>query len=410
VELTFSVHRSDFVLENAAALAPGLFDEPSASTYDVAISNPPYFKLRKTDPRAVAASAVVHGQPNIYALFMAIMANLLRPNGVMLTITPRSFATGDYFREFRRHLFGTVTPEVVHVFHSRAEAFRDDDVLQENVIMRSRRAQAAGSAAVETSASVGLEDLGRSKPRRVPLKSVVEVESRNMVFHVPLDEADDEVLRFVRQWPMDFERLGLGISTGPVVAFRAAEFLVEQPEDGLEVAPLLWLQHVKPMRVDWPLPGFRKPQFIRVHETPRPLLIPNASYVLLRRFTAKEERRRLVAAPLLRGQLSGQLVGFENHLNYVYRRDGTLSDEEAVGLAALLGSPLMDRYFRVSSGSTQVNASEVRTLPLPSRPILAALGGDILRQEPEADGIQEVVGQMLRVPARLRGVMDLGGI
>ncbi len=102
--------------------------------------------------------------------------------------------------------------------------------------------------------------------------------------------------------------------------------------------------------------------------------MPNRTGVLLRRFSAKEEARRLVAAPYLRGQLPGSHLGLENHLNYVYAVEGEMQPEQAVGLAALLSSSLLDHYIRIQNGHTQVNASELRALPLPDWPQLTALG------------------------------------
>ena len=80
VALTFDVRHGDFVLESAATLeavskANGHEgNDGSRTEYGLVISNPPYFKIGKDDPRAVAWASVVHGQPNIYALFMAISA------------------------------------------------------------------------------------------------------------------------------------------------------------------------------------------------------------------------------------------------------------------------------------------------------------------------------------------------
>ncbi|HMA34236.1 MAG TPA: Eco57I restriction-modification methylase domain-containing protein, partial [Chloroflexia bacterium] len=133
IHLTFTVHAADFVLVNAGALTPRLLDQAPPGNYDLAIANPPYFKLPKSDPRARAAASIVHGQPNIYALFLAITGQLLAPGGVMVTITPRSFTTGDYFRLFRQYFFDTVTPEAVHLFQSRTATFQQDAVLQETV-------------------------------------------------------------------------------------------------------------------------------------------------------------------------------------------------------------------------------------------------------------------------------------
>ena len=93
------IKSADFILRNALALrARGLFPARwAADPFDVVIANPPYFKIGKDDPRAIAASEVVHGQPNIYALFMAVGAAMLREHGDFVFITPRSFASGPCF-------------------------------------------------------------------------------------------------------------------------------------------------------------------------------------------------------------------------------------------------------------------------------------------------------------------------
>ncbi|MGH7325752.1 MAG: Eco57I restriction-modification methylase domain-containing protein, partial [Candidatus Rokuibacteriota bacterium] len=153
--------------------------------YDLAISNPPYFKLPGTDSRATAASSIVHGQPNVYALFMSLTAALLAPSGVMVTITPRSFATGDYFRRFREHFFKTVAPEAIHLFHSRKSAFRSDEVLQENMILRSRRTVAKPTSRVLITTSHGAEDLSRPLRHKATLRSVVDPASPGAILSIP---------------------------------------------------------------------------------------------------------------------------------------------------------------------------------------------------------------------------------
>ena len=76
------VEAADFVMAHAGALTPGGSTRCGPDErFDAVISNPPYFKIGRTDPRAVAVPTVVHGQPNIYALFMAVSAALLRAGG-----------------------------------------------------------------------------------------------------------------------------------------------------------------------------------------------------------------------------------------------------------------------------------------------------------------------------------------
>jgi adenine-specific DNA-methyltransferase len=402
VGFTFTIHETDFVTENAVYLSETtLFDSSPPRTYDVAVLNPPYFKLGKSDPRARAASEIVHGQPNIYALFMGITASLLTDRGVMVSITPRSFTTGDYFRRFREHLFSRVAPEAIHLFDSRKDAFREDSVLQENVIVRARKTKPGSVKTVRISASGGIADLRHPRSRAIPMESVLDVHSRDLVFHIPADEKDEEILRFVRAWPETLQSLGLAVSTGPVVAFRSREFL--EQEEGDSTVPLLWLQHVKPMALTWPLAGKRKPQHIREARASHRLLLPSENYVVLRRFSAKEESRRLVAAPLFGKALSKTTIGLENHLNYVYRARGHLSREQTAGLAAVLGSSLLDRYFRVSNGNTQVNATELRALPLPSLRLVEAIGKELINARPAllCEAVDQIVAKVLRVPHHL---------
>lgn len=398
---TFTVHRKDFVLENASCLRAELFGV--RERYDIAISNPPYFKLNKQDPRARAAAEIVHGQPNIYALFMAIMAALLKENGTMVTITPRSFAAGDYFRRFRQALFSMVIPEAVHLFGSRRDAFRTDEVLQENVILCARRIPAAREHTVTVSNSQGVGDLDTRNRREIPLARVVDLLSRNVTLHIPTSTVDDDVSTLVGSWPATLHSLGLEVSTGPVVAFRATEFLRSEP--GPDTVPLLWLQHVRQMKVEWPA-MMSKRQHIVASSSSEPLLLPNHTYVVMRRFSAKEEHRRLVAAPLVRGDLPGGQIGLENHLNYIYRRRVTMSPEEARGLAILLNSALVDRYFRVSNGNTQVSAAELRQLPLPSQDKIEALGRAFRGQD--ASALDGLIATTLHVPVKLNRELNRG--
>ena len=380
VQVTFSVEASDFVAEFGHALQSNgelsLGGDGVARAYDAVIANPPYFKLSRSDPRAVAVSAVVHGQPNIYTLFMAVSGALLRQGGSLVFITPRSFTSGSYFRKFRAAFFRTIRPKQVHVFGSRREAFRRDDVLQESVIFVGERRDGWLSAnpvgAMVVSHSRDGADIQHARAHAVPVQTALDTRSGDGVLKLPICEEDDAALKTVESWPSSLAALGLKISTGPVVPFRATERIGACGDVPATHAPLLWMNHVRPMRATWPLLA-AKPEFIRAEDA-GPLLVPNKNYVLLRRFSAKEEARRLTAAPYLASGFPGPAVGFENHLNYVHRPGGGLTEDEAWGLAALYSTRLLDTYFRVISGNTQVSATELGAMPLPTHAAIVALG------------------------------------
>jgi adenine-specific DNA-methyltransferase len=104
------------------------------------------------------------------------------------------------------------------------------------------------------------------------------------------------------------------------------------------------------------------------------MLVPNANMVVMRRFSPKEDKRRITAAAYVAGTLPGPVVGLENHTNYLWRPGGALSVDEARGLAAFLSSEVVDSYLRSVAGSTQVNAADLRALPLPPLPMILAIG------------------------------------
>lgn len=324
---------------------------------DVVIGNPPYFKISPSNPRGGDA-------PNAYARFMEVCARLLAPGGQMVFIVPRSFASGLYFQRFRRRLHGLVSLEAAHVFGSRREAF--EGVLQESVIVRYRRGPPARPS-VAITASSGVRDLDRRRRYEAPRELVLDPDDPGAVMALPTSVDEAAALRTVRAWPGRLADLGLAISTGPVVPFRTGALAQEA---GPYTAPLLWMRHVQQGEVRWPLSDrCRKPEHLRL-DAGEKLLVPNQTLVLLRRFSAKEERRRLTVAVLRGGDLPGDWIGLENHLNYIHRPGGRLDEALATGLAALLSSELIDTWFRVHSGNTQVSATEIRALPLPDEAAL----------------------------------------
>ncbi|MFH1731786.1 MAG: N-6 DNA methylase, partial [Planctomycetota bacterium] len=363
---SFTIHEEDFI-ESWAARSGSLFPARS-SRYDLVVANPPYFKVRADSRVASVARAFgAQGCTNIYSLMMAAAADLLNPEGEMVFIVPRSFCNGSYFARFRRQLLGNVSLERAHVFGSRRAAFRAYGVLQENVIVwLARKPQ---SDFVVVSSSDGVADLANPCTKSFVSTDVI---SDGLAIQLPTSDSDKAVLRKVGTWPCRLRSLGLEISTGPIVAYRSTEWL----ERGRGDCPLLLLDNVRLMRIDWPREN-GKPQYVRRCTAAEKWLVPNANYVLLRRFSAKEDTRRLQAAASLASRFEADWLGLENHLNFIHRPGGALSEDEALGLAAVLNSELLDSYFRIINGNTQVNATDIRALPLPPLHVVSELGAAI---------------------------------
>ncbi len=379
VELHVSVRAGDFLLSPEATKQRALAD--------VVIANPPYFKLGADDARSRAHAYAVHGQPNIYGLFMATCAALVAPGGKWCFITPRSWTNGAYFSAVRRHLLKHLALDAMHVFESREEHFTDDEILQEAMITWAT-SQNADPGQVVISTSAGVSDLPAAVLRSLPTADVVSTGPERMI---ALRANGDPLAAFTAT----LDTYGFKVSTGPVVAFRAAHCVYESKTE--DSVPLLWMQHVSHMQVRWPIN--KKREHIAATAACAWMLVPNSPMVVMRRFSPKEDQRRVTAAAYV-GGLPGDTLGLENHLNYIYRPGGTVSAEEALGLAAYLNSHMVDVHFRAVAGSTQVNATELRKLPLPTLAQLTKLGG-LCAAGMSLDAIDLAVEHVLQ-PAKAR--------
>jgi adenine-specific DNA-methyltransferase len=132
----------------------------------------------------------------------------------------------------------------------------------------------------------------------------------------------------------------------------------------------------------------KKPNAILLHEDTRKWLVPRGYYVVTKRFTSKEERRRVVAYVVDPEQNPAPFYGFENHLNVYHLNKQGIDRDIAYGLALFLNSTVVDNNFRLFSGHTQVNATDLRQMRYPSREQLQALGhfaGETLKSQTEID-------------------------
>ena len=159
--------------------------------------------------------------------------------------------------------------------------------------------------------------------------------------------------------------------------------------------PLIYPYHLVNGLVEWPRPHAKKPNAIVATAESSSLLVPSDVYVLVKRFSAKEEPRRVVAAIFDPELVACVAVGIENHLNYFHENGRGLSMALARGIAAYLNSSAFDCYFRQFSGHTQVNATDLRNVAYPSRAQLVRLGEQIGHESPALGRIDELVEDLL---------------
>lgn len=384
VQFKAELNTNDFVLENKDCfeLSNTLFLEPKNTSYDIVISNPPYFKIPKEDKRAVVAKSIVWGQPNIYSIFLMTAAKLLKNGAELIFIIPRSFAAGNYFRAFREAFFSEVELEQIHLFNSRTDTFNRDNVLQETLIIKGKKQKLNGSLpSILLTHSNGVNDLHNPTEKEYQADQLIDFNTKEKILHLPSNEMEDKVIRLFKSWSGSLHKYEMQISTGPVVSFRATQYLFEQYQNRtIFLVPLYQLINTGKMTFEFPIIKKRKPQYIQLCEETKPLLLPNKNYIFLRRFSAKDDKSRLVASPYFVDISQAEFIGVENHLNYIYRPKGDLNRNEILGLAALLNSKLFDTYFRTFNGNINVSATELREMPMPPLEDIKQIGDQIILQ------------------------------
>jgi len=367
-----TVVNEDFISAAAPAARGGLFSTEFPS-FNAAIVNPPYRKIRSSSASRLWLRSAGIETSNLYTAFVALIIKLLATGGQLVAITPRSFCNGPYFKPFRADFLSRLSLRRLHVFESRSAAFSRDNVLQENIIVHAVKGDAKPEGVIISTSSG--KPHGEIIERQVHYRDVVSPTDADQFIHLVVDDAHRNAKSAVAQLSATLAEIGLSVSTGRVVDFRARPFLRQQPD--ANTVPLIYPCHFSGGFVNWPKASSRKPNAIVCDEMTRELLVPSEVYVLVKRFTAKEERRRVVACIYDPEKLATASVGFENHLNYFHLNGGGLSMNLAKGLAAFLNSTVVDTYFRQFSGHTQVNATDLRALRYPSRVELERLGTKI---------------------------------
>ena len=369
IDFSATVHNGDFIEATVPSIRHELF-APPLPAFNLAIVNPPYRKIRSNSSTRELLSSAGIETSNIYTGFLSVIFRLLADGGELVAITPRSFCNGPYFKPFRDDLLSTMSLRRLHVFESRSKAFRDDAVLQENIIMHAVKSPEPPKH-VSISTSTG-DDTSAHTCRTVPFADVVAPRDKDCFIHLVTNSRDKRVRNKVAEFSISLPELGLQVSTGRVVDFRARRHLRQQPST--DTAPLIYPAHFNGGFVHWPKLNGRKPNAIYNGAETRDLLVPAGIYVLVKRFTTKEERRRIVACIYDPARVDARLVGFENHLNYFHVNGAGMDMVLARGLAVFLNSTLVDAYFRQFNGHTQVNATDLRNLKYPTREQLVALG------------------------------------
>ncbi|MER9300108.1 Eco57I restriction-modification methylase domain-containing protein, partial [Mesorhizobium sp. M0621] len=360
--ISSEVRNEDFIDHASSMIRLG-----KGQRFTHAILNPPYKKINTASHHRACLSAIGLETVNLYAGFVGLAIAMMESGGDLVAIIPRSFCNGPYYQPFRHFIFRHASIRHIHLFGARNKAFKGDGVLQENIIIHLTRGEKQGEVTISTSTDDTFSDYRETIHA---FGSIVLARDAEQFIHIPTDDGPDLLTGSAFQYRLD--ELGVSVSTGPVVDFRMKNDLRAEYEPG--TVPLLYPGHFTRDGFAWPKPGFKKANAIRETRETVKWLFPCGFYTVVRRFSSKEERRRIIANVVEPAALPTKMIGFENHLNVFHDRKQPLSEDMARGMAVYLNATVVDQCFRRFNGHTQVNATDLKTMRYPSRDALTLLG------------------------------------
>ena len=350
--------------------------------FDYIIGNPPYKKIGKDEAEAKALPHVCHGAPNLYFLFWAKAIETLRENQELVYIIPRSWTSGAYFAKFREYLFPHCVITHLHLFTSRDKIFSGESVLQETIIVKVKKTTERPQTVSITSSSTS--EFADVREFQAPYNVVV---ANNQYVFLVTDEQESTTLNRLSHLEGTLSSIEHPMKTGIIVDFRTREVLRDTPSD--DTFPLFYSQHIRNGRVKWPVG--KEDEYISTDRAG--FLQENTNYLLVKRFTAKEERRRLQCGIYLQSDHPEYAhISTQNKVNFIKCE----TPELAYGLYVLMNSTIYDTYYRILNGSTQVNSTEINNMPVPDAATITAMGRQLMGQELTEHNCNTIIEQWIR--------------
>lgn len=360
---TFEIRSENYITSQDFGHSMSLSGQRTQETFDLIIGNPPYKKISKDAPEATHMEEVCYGTPNMYFLFWAMGIHNLKEGGELVYIIPRSWTSGAYFERFRKYLLSHCVITDIHIFGSRDKVFDAETVLQETVIVKVKK-DSTKPRKIRISSSNTSDFLGL---RHFDVDYDIVVGNNGYIYLVT-NEKEAAILSALGKFPSTLATDDLRMKTGLIVDFRTKEVLRNEPSDG--TYPLFYSQHIKEGRIVWPVGK----EFEFIYTDRKGYLQENTNYLFVKRFTAKEEKRRLQCGIYLSSDYPEyDYISTENKINYIK----CTSQDEVYGLYVLLNSTIYDQYYRILNGSTQVNSTEINNMPVPSKETICKMGKEL---------------------------------
>lgn len=251
--------------------------------------------------------------------------------------------------------------------------FDKEDVLQETIIIKVKKTHKTPEEITITS-SQSNNDFDNLTSLTVPYNLVVS--GSDFYVYLVTNKKEISVLERLQKFDKTLLDIGVKMKTGLTVDFRNRESLRDEAEEG--AIPLFYSQHIRQGQVQFPIQ--KEHEYVVTDQ--RGLMQDNRNYLFVKRFTAKEEHRRLQCGVYLsKNYPQYRKISTQNKINFVDGLETEMSECLVYGLYVIFNSTLYDEYYRILNGSTQVNSTEVNAMPIPDLESIQEMGRTLMKSK-----------------------------
>jgi len=366
VRLFVTVYRENYLTEAHKHYTVDFF-KVIPDKYDIVICNPPTELCEKGSPEAEAVGGIGQLKLSLAYLFAKMAKEHVDDvAGQLIIMLPTTYASAAALAPIRRELHEELSVSGIHLFIGKAKNETRAVPLKKSFIISYSRCDAPEKLVITTS-----YDHGKSITPLRPISYDLIVGKTGAALTLPKSEEDARIVQYISSFTDTLSSIGLKISTGLIVDSKCEGLLFTEPISG--TIPLLRAATMKDGMISFPQP-IKKQYVAPVNPS---LAQRNKNMIILKRVPAKSDSRFVNAAIYLAAQLpSYKYISTHNKVNFIdaIRRDEEMSARLVYGLFALLNSTIYDRYISIVSKSKQLNAKELRDLPLPPPNLIENMG------------------------------------
>ena len=366
VKLYITVYEENYLTDSKNHYTVSLVDEIHEDKFDLIICNPPLDLIDKYSPEAEAVGKVTQLKTAAGYLFCRLAARHLEEGGQLVIMLPTTASTSQGLAPFRKEMADTLALRRLHLFVGKQKNARRAVPLKKSFILCYQNAEKTDSITVTTSV-----DNGANTVTLPPVPYSFVVDAKDGTLTLPKSVEDTKIVKHINDLPETLSSLGLKMSTGLILDSRCEGMLFTEPMKG--ALPVLRPSAIKGGQIRFPQPVKR--QYIMTDD--QRLVQRNKNMIIIKRVPAKSDERFVNSAIYMAAQLPAyKYISTHNKINFIDTIDKSeeMSPRFIFGLFALLNSTIYDRYISIMSKSKQINAKEMKDLPLPQRNIIENIG------------------------------------